>query len=125
MRLDYPERTTALVVMGSCLALFGAIVVWGAHQPPPPPPPRTDIVGLLRGIASTLSPSSTPSAEPSVSAAPPSPLAPSALASPPPSAAASAAPSRAARPGRRAPPGGTAHRKPGESDVVNPWGSRE
>lgn len=128
MRLDDPERTAALVVVGSCLGLFGAIVVWGAYHPPPPPPPRTDIVGLLLGIASTLSPSSTPSAEPSVIAAPPSTLAPSAVASPPPSAAAPAATSRAARPGRRAQPTGPVRRKPGApgaSDVVDPWASHE
>jgi hypothetical protein len=128
MRLDNPERAGALVVGWALLVLFGVILVVAAHQPHPRPAPKTDLVGLLRGIASTLSPPSAPSTRPSESAVPPSTAAPSVLASPPPSAAASAAPSSAARPGRRAQPAGPVRRQPGApgaSDVVNPWESDE
>jgi hypothetical protein len=122
MSLDDPPRALALVVVLSVLlALLGAVVVLAALQPPPPPPPRTDIVGLVRAIGSTLSPSSAPSLAP----APSSTAAPSAFAAPPPSAAANAAPSAASRPLHRAPQSGTSGRKPGTSDTVDPWGSRD
>lgn len=128
MRLDDPERAGALVVVLVFPILFGVVLVVAAHQPPPPPPPETDIVGLLRGVATTLSPLSAPSTKPGESAATPSIEAPSVLASPPPSAAASAAPASAARAGRRAQPSGPVSRKPGApgaSEIVNPWGSHE
>ena len=127
MRLDNPERAGALVVLWAPLVLFGVILVVSAHQPHHQPAPKTDLVGLLRGIASTLSPPCAPST-PSESAVPPSTAAPSVLASPPPSAAASAAPSGAAQPGRRAQPAGPVRRQlgaPGASDVANPWASHE
>ena len=84
MRLDDPERAGALVVVLVFPILFGVVLVVAAHQPPPPPPPKTDIVGLLRGVATTLSPLSAPSTKPGESAATPSIEAPSVLASPPP-----------------------------------------
>ncbi len=124
MKFDDPERAFVLVVLGLCLAPVVVSVVVVACQPPPPPPPRTDIVGLFLGIASALSPSSAPSVKPGESGVTPSAAAPSALASLPPSAPASVAPSSAARRVPRVLPAGTASRRLGESDIVDPWGRR-
>jgi hypothetical protein len=110
MRLDDPERAGVLVVGWSCLAVLGfSLVVLAYQASPPPPPPKTDLVGLLREVARKLSPSSAPSTKPNDSVAPLS----------------TAAPSGAARRGPRTQPTGTTGRKPGESDIVNPWRTRE
>lgn len=153
MKLDYPERTLAHVVVLSGPVLVGVFSVVAALSPPPP----TDVAALLRAIGSALSPSSAPSASASttptitvpssldartaVQSAIPSSLAlsetlrlepatrsrgaPSAATAPPRNSAASAAPSSAARPSRRTSPAETADRTPGASEVVKDGGRRD
>lgn len=125
MRSMFEDERTALRRVLFLLVACGVAAALLYTPPPPPPSPPSAFQGLLylSKVMARLSPSS----EPSASTAPPNSAAPSAIAITTPSSAASVTPPAASQSGRRTRTRsvGIADRKPGVSEVVEPWGPRE
>ena len=120
---DERKAVNRVLLLG--VACCAGVVLFYTPPPPPPPPPSAleglfELGKAVNAVARQVA-SSVPSAEPIASTGTLSAAAPSAVATPP-SSEASAAPSSAVRRVPRARPTGTATRKPGQSDVVDPWG---